>query len=130
MEKNFDAWNNQKKKLNVKDSRVFYQEGEVWWCALGVNIGSEQDGTGKNFDRPVIIIRGFSESVFLGAVLIGREKGGEYYFPLGIIGDRGSSVVLSQVRTIDTRRLRSRIMKLDQDVFDKLKSALQKALFG
>ena len=130
MEKDFEKWNIEKQILNEKDTRIFYQEGEIWWCALGVNIGSEQDGTGKYFDRPIIILRGFSESAFLGVVLIGREKEGEYYFPLGIIEDRESSVVLSQLRTIDTRRLRMKIGRLDQDAFDKLKSALQKALFG
>lgn len=130
MEKDFDAWNISKKILHERDSRIFYHEGEIWWCSLGVNIGSEQDGTGKYFDRPIIILRGFSESVFLGLVLIGRKKEGEHFFPLGVVEDRESTAVLSQIRTLDTRRLRNCIGVLDKDTFDKLKSALQRTLFG
>ena len=35
--------------MNGKDiDNIFFREKEVWWIALGVNIGFEQDGKGKN----------------------------------------------------------------------------------
>ncbi|MDK2948964.1 MAG: hypothetical protein PWQ56_129 [Patescibacteria group bacterium] len=44
MEKSFDEWNEDKKKLNKLNSKFFLHEREVWWCSLGVNIGYEADG--------------------------------------------------------------------------------------
>ena len=55
MEKDFDTWNENKKKIHAKMSAVFYHEREVWWCALGVNVGYEQDGSGPEYYRPVLV---------------------------------------------------------------------------
>src|ERR1700733_12752547 len=100
MEKDFDRWNSNKKSLHRGKGLKFCYPREVWWCALGVNIGDEQDGTGNNFDRPIVVIKGFNEHVFLGAALTGKKKEGKYYFPLGNIGDREANVILSQIRLI------------------------------
>ena len=130
MEKDFDAWNEAKKAIQKGNARMFYHEREVWWCSLGINIGDEQDGTGRNFDRPILIIREFNEHIFLGIALIGKKKVGEYYFSLGTVDDREASVVLSQIRLIDTKRLVRKIATLEEGIFEELKSALRRTLFG
>lgn len=130
MKKDFDPWNIEKQRLNAHHQRIFYRSREIWWYSFGVNVGREQDGKGLHFERPVIVIRDFNADTFLGAAIIGRKKEGKYYFPLGIIGDREASVNLSQVRIFDVKRLRNKIMTLDEDAFQQLKSALQQALFG
>jgi len=129
MSKDFDAWNKTKKELHEGSSAPFYHEREVWWCSLAVNIGSEQDGTGKNFDRPVVIIRGFNKAVFFAVALTGKRKQGKFYLPLGTIEGRDASAVLSQVRLIDSKRLVRKITTLDEVTFVKLKASLQKVLF-
>lgn len=129
MKKDFDAWNNEKKVLENGNGRVFYHTREIWWCSLGVNIGFEQDGTGKNFDRPVVIIKGFNDSVFFGVALTGRVKKGKYYFPLGNIDNKEASAILSQVRLIDTKRLIKKIGMLDDNIFEQLKLTLKTTLF-
>ena len=129
MEKNFDGWNDKKKDLERTQGPVFYHAREVWWCSLGINIGFEQDGTGENFDRPVVILKGFNSNVFFGVALTGKHKSGKYYFPLGKIGDRNASAVLSQVRLIDTKRLVRKIETLDEQRFNLLTYAIKKALF-
>lgn len=130
MEKDFDKWNIKKKAIHHNKAPVFCHPREVWWCSLGVNVGFEQDGTGENFDRPVIVIRGFNEYVFFGVALIGKKKEGKYYFPVGKIEDREAMAVLSQVRIIDTKRLIRKITMLDENLFKRLKNALQEALFA
>jgi mRNA interferase MazF len=129
MEKDFEGWNLKKQALNVSGRNKFCHPREIWWCSLGVNIGFEQDGTGKNFDRPVIVVRKFNENVFWGAALIGRKKEGTFYFPIGMIADREASVVLSQIRIIDIGRLIRKIVTIDERTFGNLKSALRRALF-
>ena len=42
--KDFDKWNNSKKLINENNRQVFGYPREVWWCSLGVNVGSEIDG--------------------------------------------------------------------------------------
>lgn len=115
--------------LHAGAAKKFYRAREIWWCAMGINVGFEQDGTGRRFDRPVVIVKGFSRDAFLGTALVGRKKVGQYCFPLGIIENREASVILSQTRLFDSGRLIKRITILDEETFEKLKSALQKALF-
>lgn len=130
MRKEFDMWNIKKKDLHSKQYNVFYHEREIWWCSLGVNVGFEQDGTGKNFDRPVVIVRGFNKNTFFVVGLTGRKKVGKYYFYLGQVDGRDATAVLSQVRLLDSRRLVRKIGMLDEAQFERLKLALIKALFG
>lgn len=128
MLKDFDGWNIKKKEVHGSNAAPFFHEREVWWCSLGVNVGSEQDGTGKNYDRPVVVIRGFNKDIFFGVALTGKRKSGKFYFPLGEIEGRDPSAVLSQVRLIDAKRLVRKVLTLDAATFAKLKAALRKVL--
>ncbi|MDP3764677.1 MAG: type II toxin-antitoxin system PemK/MazF family toxin [bacterium] len=130
MEKDFDKWNIKKKSVHYHGASLYCHPREVWWCSLGVNVGFEQDGTGENFDRPVVVIRGFNEYIFFGVALIGKNKKGKYYFPVGKIEEREASAVLSQVRIIDTKRLIRKITTLDEELFIKLNNSLKEILFG
>ncbi|MFA5871014.1 MAG: hypothetical protein WC842_03995 [Candidatus Paceibacterota bacterium] len=56
--KDFDSWNIQKKKINTREKVIFCNIREIWWCSLGVNIGSEEDGKNELFERPVLILKG------------------------------------------------------------------------
>ena len=57
MYKNFDHWNKSKKKIEVRRDKFLYKEGDVWWCSVGLNIGTESCGKGGEFRRPVLIIK-------------------------------------------------------------------------
>ena len=61
MQKDFDNWNESKKLIQNHGENKLYHQRQIWWCSLGLNIGSEQDGTGIAFDRPVLIIKGLSD---------------------------------------------------------------------
>ncbi len=125
--KDFGAWNSQKRKRDTVP-RVYYHEREIWWCALGLNIGWEMDGKGGNFTRPVVIIRGFNAGLFVAVALTSKSKTGNYYMPLGRVGDTDATAVLSQVRVLDTKRLVRKIGTLDQVRFDELKRRVGETL--
>ena len=108
----------------------FYHEREVWWCSLGVNVGFEQDGTGKNYDRPVLVIKGFNAQVFFGVALTGKKQQSKYHIPVGKIEGREASVILSQVRLIDTRRLIRKASTLDETTFETVTEGIKDTLFG
>ena len=69
MNKDFDNWGVVKKRLNcIRNLRTF-NEREIWWCSVGLNIGYEIYGKNELFNRPVLIIKKFSSSIFLGLPL-------------------------------------------------------------
>lgn len=129
--KDFDSWHPKKKEIASFSDYPFYHEREIWWCALGINIGTEQDGTGENFDRPVLVIRGFNRDQFFGASLTGsRKENSKWHVYIGQIGDEGEgSVILSQVRTIDARRLVKKMSTLDEKIFNNVVERLKGTLF-
>ncbi|MBI2025281.1 hypothetical protein HYT04_00630, partial [Candidatus Kaiserbacteria bacterium] len=65
MGKDFCKWHAQKEHLHEAKGTALFHEREVWWCALGANIGFEQDGSGELFARPVVILSKFNLDVCL-----------------------------------------------------------------
>jgi mRNA-degrading endonuclease toxin of MazEF toxin-antitoxin module len=130
MGKNFDEWNSKKKSIDGRVAAPFYHQREIWWCSLGVNVGFEQDGTGVNYDRPVVVIRGFNQHIFFGVALTGKRKQGKYYLPIGEVEGTEASAILSQVRLIDTKRLVRKAGTLDEDMFKQLCNAIKETLFA
>ncbi len=129
MQKDFDTWNEKKKKLNgLEEYMPLYSEREIRWCRLGVNVGFEQDGTGDGFARPVLILKGFSRRVCLIVPLTTSQKKNRYLIPLDMVGDEAAQAIISQLRLIDTRRLDTRIETLDKARFQKIRKAVKDML--
>ena len=124
MRKNFDSWNELKKEIDSKGETKFYHAREIWWCAMGLNIGSEANGKGEEYRRPIIVIKGFNKESFLGVALTGKKKEGSYYAYLGEVSGKEASANLSQIRLFDTKRLVRKIGKLDEDKFKQLKDRI------
>lgn len=122
--KHFDEWNGLKKAVNEKTGKR-YGERDIWWCSLGVNVGFEQDGTGKSFERPVVVLRGFSKMVCLVVPLTTSTKANKYHFPLGEIDGKVAAAITSQVRLVDTRRFIDKIGMLETVKFEALKNAVR-----
>lgn len=115
MRKDFQKWHSKKSLIHESENRPGFHEREVWWCALGVNVGFEQDGGGRDFLRPVIVFRKFNNEIFWGIPLTNAKKDTEFYFPFSIfqfdVAAKEepkkilSSAILSQIRLIDAARL-------------------------
>jgi len=130
MEKDFFKWHKKKEILNGRSDMkdVYFREKEVWWCALGVNIGFEQDGKGDEFRRPILILKKFNQFVVLAVPLTSKIKDNKYYFPC-ILGDGiKRTAIISQIRLIDTRRLIDKLSTLDEISFAKIKNAIKAML--
>ncbi len=122
----FDKWNKIKKKINFKKNPKKYNEREVWWCAFGQNIGGEHNGVGDGFQRPVLVIRGFSESTCVVLPLTTSTSKHKYRVPINKVENRAASVVLSQITTIDTRRLIDKsIHTVDKELFETIKKRIR-----
>ena len=126
MSKDFDSWNKEKKQVNLVEFGygVFYYSREVWWCAVGLNVGVETDGKHQNFERPVLIVRKFNKEMFWGIPLTTNEKTGDFFHK--VVHDGGVSwVVLSQIKTFSTKRLLRKIGRISEDDFDSIRRKLK-----
>jgi mRNA-degrading endonuclease toxin of MazEF toxin-antitoxin module len=128
MHKKFDDWNESKKYIHGDGMSKFYHDREVWWCSLGVNIGFEQDGTNKDAERPVLILKGFSKDVCLIVPLTTSVKKNPYHIALGKVGDKNAFAIVSQIRLVDTKRLVNKIGFIDKDLFQKIRKVIKDLL--
>jgi len=110
MEKDFDNWNILKKQQEGYKNQIF-EENQIWWTNLGVNAGSEACGKNDNFNRPVLVVRKFNKSIFLGVPLSTKIKEGRFYHNFTLKG-KESSALLSQIRLLDSKRLTDLIGKI------------------
>lgn len=77
--KKFDEWNLEKSKIHYSNPIRTITEGEIWWCALGENVGVEINGKNNLFSRPIIILRKFSKLSFFGIPLTSKSHDGSWY---------------------------------------------------
>ena len=128
MEKDFDQWNENKKGLHGRDHAPFYHEREIWWCALGINIGAEQDGSGEESRRPVLILKGLSAKTCLVVPLTTSSRKHFLRPSVGTVGNKKAHALLSQLRVVDTKRLISKVGYLEKGKFEIIRKAVKTML--
>ena len=107
--------------LSNKKAVPTFKEGEIWWCSIGMNIGREIFGKGKDFARPVVIFKKIGSDSFLAIPLTTQIKKGSWYVPIWS-GDVECRALLSQVRVLDERRLINKVGTLNLSHFTELKA--------
>ncbi len=126
----FDEWNIQKKDIDAEDVSVerFFHYRDVWWCKLGKNVGFEQDGKGDEYVRPILVLRVLGKDTLLVAPLTTSKDKHFFRVSIGKIDGKSAKAIISQIRTIDARRLLVRIDTVSYKKMDELKKAI-KGLF-
>lgn len=127
MHKDFDLWSELKKAAHEGTFKGRVHEREVWWCSLGANIGHEEDGKNDGFERPVIVLRVWSQETVVVLPLTTQIKNNRFHFVFTRDGVN-FAIVLSQVRLISTKRLKRRIYRMHPRVFGTLLSTFGKLL--
>lgn len=123
MLKRFLEWFGLKEKLHNTDNiPPLVKERDLWWVSFGENVGSEINGKNKLFSRPGLVIKKLSRGFFLVAPTTSQKKEGTWYVPIKQEG-RDMYVCLHQIRTIDYRRLSSRLGVVDEADFQRVKEA-------
>jgi mRNA-degrading endonuclease toxin of MazEF toxin-antitoxin module len=124
MQKDFDKWNDEKKKLEntTLDSLIFH-EREIWWCSIGINLGDEQDGKNELFERPVLVLKKFNSKICWMLPMTTKPKTGIYYYTLKHNGQT-FSVILSQIRLLSVKRFRRFVRKISVGQFRKIQNKI------
>lgn len=107
---------------------MIIKRGDIYYADLSPVIGSEQGGV-----RPVLIVQNdignkYSPTVIAAAITsqINKAKLPTHIeisaLEYGLLKD--SVILLEQIRTIDKKRLREKIGRLDDELMDKVNEAL------
>lgn len=121
MFRKFIEWIKLKQKIHFESSGPsLYKDGDIWWCALGENVGIEINGKGENFSRPVLVYKKLSKNGFMGIPLSTKIKQGTWYVSV-FFHEETHSVNLSQARVFSVSRLYSKMGELDENQYKKVK---------
>lgn len=105
------------------------RRGDIYYADLSPVVGSEQGGV-----RPVLIVQNdvgnrFSPTVIAAAITSQKDKAHlPTHIQLNTTGSglaRDSIVLLEQIRTIDKRRLKEHMGRLDDNSMNRINQALQ-----
>jgi len=121
MIKKFLEWIGLKERINNKSSGpLYFNEGEIWWCAVGENVGIEINGKGKLFSRPVFVYKKLSKQGFIGIPLSTQNKNGSWYVEISFKGENVAN--LSQIRIFSSFRMYEKMGSLDEKDMEKIKN--------
>lgn len=119
----FIDWTKKKIRHHLDEEKreLYFREKEIWWAALGKNIGYEMDGKHEFFARPVIILKKFSANMCFVLPLTSTIKNGHISYQFIMTWDgKLSAVNLSQGRTISSKRLLDKMGTVENYVFASL----------
>ena len=127
--KSFDEWNKIKKEIDVnkagRNIPVFH-ESEIWWSNLGLNIGSEEDGKGLHFERPVFVLKKFNSEMFLGIPMTSKYKENKFHFKIN--DNDNSTLLLSQIKLMSSKRLLRFVSKVSRGKLEVIKIKLKEII--
>lgn len=104
--------------FNNVDKTFYFREKEIWWAAMGQNIGFEVNGKHQLFERPVLIIKKYSEDVCFILPLSTKIKSPLPWYQIEVdVDGTPSAVNITQGRTISSKRLLRKIVVVNKDVY-------------
>ncbi|MBR0467407.1 type II toxin-antitoxin system PemK/MazF family toxin [Candidatus Saccharibacteria bacterium] len=99
-----------------------FSEGQIWWCIWGENVGTEINGKGELFLRPVYIFKKDGRLNFTGIPLTTQAHEGHGYVKFNF-KDKEIYAVLSQIRATSVFRLLRKKGEADDMDVSKIKNA-------
>lgn len=122
MNKDYIAWTPVKSKINNNQfCPMGFKEREIWICNVGDNVGFEEDGKGVDFTRPVLILKAFNRRFCYVVPLSTTSKRGKFYYAFDGNTGKASVALLSQLRAVDSVRLRDKIGFVRKEDFNEIK---------
>ena len=130
MPNDFDQWNEVKKQIEVKvnEAKRFPKAGEIWMCAVGRNIGFEQNGSGNNFSRPALIVKKFNNQMFWTISLSTKQKEFDFYYNFTDPEQKKVSAVLAQLKLVSVKRLKRKMYDMTPNDMLEIKTQLKNFL--
>lgn len=113
-------------KHNISEYKIpRINNGEVWWTAIGENVGVEINGKSEYFSRPVLVYRKLSHLGFMGIPLSTQKHNGSWYIEFSF-QNKNVYAVLSQAKVFSSARLYTRLGQLDEKDMSKIYEGFKK----
>ena len=123
-DRNYRDWFLVKDNIQFRKVLRSFKEWEMWWCAIGENVGVEINGKGKKFVRPVIIFKKFGKLSFVGIPSttqnhLARSPDWYVHFRFKNIDEYAA---INQLETISVFRLYRKMGELDDGDIQKIQN--------
>ena len=119
--KKFQEWFEIKPRLDQSNHQPpLVKDRDIFWCRIGENIGTEISGKGREFFRPVVILKKLSKYTFMVVPTSTQIKEGSWFVNF-IFGDKEMVACLHQIKVVDYRRLEDKIGSLSIKDFGNIK---------
>lgn len=118
--KDFDGWNIVKKRIQEEKRNVYIRAGEIRWIVMGVNVGTEIDGKGVSFTRPVLILHVIGSHLALVMPMSTKVKEMAGYIPFKWKNE-SRSLCVHQVRVISQKRVLARSGRISENRLHEIK---------
>ncbi|HEY5714738.1 MAG TPA: type II toxin-antitoxin system PemK/MazF family toxin [Candidatus Gracilibacteria bacterium] len=127
--KDFNSWN--QVKINTEAQKhPHFKEGELFFARIGENVGFEACGKGDQFLRPVLVFRKFNQRTFWAIPMSTTIREGDFFVNDYFIRNTKSSILLSQIKLLDAKRLIRKIGAIPRkrllEIGEKLKKLFPK----
>lgn len=120
MEEDFLNWHELKSVISDKEVSPLFSEQEIWWCSIGLNVGVEQNGKNHLLERPVLVFKKFNKHMFWCLPMSSKYKFGDYYYNF-IFQNESRTLLLSQLRLLNSKRLTRSMGKISDEKFNEIK---------
>ena len=126
--RNYKDWMPVKENIQSEGILRRFKEWELWWCAIGENVGVEINGKGDMFTRPVVIYHKFSRFGFMGIPLTTKDHTAEapdWYVKFNF-KNKEQFAALHQLERVSVFRLCRRMGELDDEDIARIKRGFVK----
>ena len=120
MEKEFNKWNEIKFKLEENKKVFLFNEWEIWWCSLGLNIRQESCWKWESFRSPILVLKKLSATAFIWIPLSSQIKKWTWFVNY-FQNEKQQTALLHQIRMLDINRLQRKMWEIDSNDFLSIK---------
>lgn len=125
----YAIWTKEKAKMKFKKYIINFPitNNFIYWCNLGVNVGSEQ-----NKIRPVLIVKTKKNAPICTVLPLTSERIRDTRWYHVDLENMNSTVLIEQLRNISKLRIigpyriKGKLFKITKNDWDKIKSAMEK----
>ncbi len=128
IDRKYKEWFGVKADIQARKNKPHFKEWQIWWCAVGENVGVEINGKGMKFARPIVVYRKLSEYGFVGIPLTTQdhtETSPDWYVHFRFRGI-DEYAALHQVESVSVYRLYRFVGTLDDEDIDVVKNGFRK----
>lgn len=122
----FVRWHRVKNLIEYGEWHKYVKEGEIYWAAVGQNVGSEIYGKGKNFARPIMVYRKLGKNDFLAIPLTSKKKQPGLWYVEFMHKSKRQTAALNQIKVMSVKRLYKYMGMVDDAGYARVREGMRK----